>query len=181
MSFSKLMSVCAGRRWVFLITALLVAVPLLAQEEGPEAGHANPAAGVVLSLAVILIAAKFGGHLAAKVGQPPVLGELLAGVIIGNLPLIGFHSLAYLGSGASAAMLARIGVILLLFSVGLESTVKQMMQVGLSSLLVATVGVIGPFVLGWGVGAWLLPEHSVYMHLFLGATLTATSVGITAP
>jgi Kef-type K+ transport system membrane component KefB len=71
-------------------------------------------------------------------------------------------------------------VILLLFQVGLESTVNQMLKVGLSSLLVATIGVIGPFLLGWGVGAWLLPEHSVYAHIFLGATLTATSVGITA-
>jgi Kef-type K+ transport system membrane component KefB len=52
--------------------------------------------------------------------------------------------------------------------------------VGLSSLLVATLGVIGPFVLGWGVGAWLLPDESLYAHIFLGATLTATSVGITA-
>jgi Kef-type K+ transport system membrane component KefB len=54
------------------------------------------------------------------------------------------------------------------------------MQVGVSSLLVATIGVIGPFALGWGVGAWLLPDASTYAHIFLGATLTATSVGITA-
>ncbi|MBI4479267.1 MAG: cation:proton antiporter [Acidobacteria bacterium] len=148
--------------------------------ETPDAAHGDPVAGVILSLAVILMAAKFGGHFASQFGQPPVLGELLAGVIIGNLPLIGFHNLAYLGSDASIEMLARIGVILLLFSVGLESTVKQMMQVGLSSLLVASVGVIVPFILGWGVGAWLLPEHSAYVHAFLGATLTATSVGITA-
>ena len=175
-SLSKLLSAAAA----LLMAAPAWAAPLQAPMETPDAAHGDPVAGVILSLAVILIAAKFGGHLAAKVGQPPVLGELLAGVIIGNLPLIGFHSLAYLGSDASVDMLARIGVILLLFSVGLESTVKQMIQVGLSSLLVATVGVIGPFLLGWGVGAWLLPEHSVYMHLFLGATLTATSVGITA-
>jgi Kef-type K+ transport system membrane component KefB len=109
-----------------------------------------------------------------------VLGELLAGVVIGNLPLVGFHGLAYLATDPSIEMLSQIGVMLLLFSVGLESTVGQMMQVGVSSLLVATLGVIGPFLLGWGVGAWLLPEHSVYAHLFLGATLTATSVGITA-
>jgi Kef-type K+ transport system membrane component KefB len=71
-------------------------------------------------------------------------------------------------------------VIILLFAVGLESTVGQMMAVGLSSLLVATVGVVAPFALGWGVGALLLPDASVYVHAFLGATLTATSVGITA-
>jgi Kef-type K+ transport system membrane component KefB len=55
-----------------------------------------------------------------------------------------------------------------------------MLQVGLSAAFVATLGVIGPLILGWGVGAWLLPGASVYAHAFLGATLTATSVGITA-
>jgi Na+:H+ antiporter len=180
MIFPKLMSVCAGRRWFFLITTLLVALPLLAQEQGAEAGHESPAAGVVLSLAVILIAAKLGGHISSRLGQPPVLGELLAGVVIGNLPLVGFHGLAYMGEDPTIALLSEIGVILLLFSVGLDSTVGQMLQVGVSSLLVAVFGVIGPFILGWGVGAWLLPEHSMYVHLFLGATLTATSVGITA-
>jgi Kef-type K+ transport system membrane component KefB len=77
-------------------------------------------------------------------------------------------------------ILSQLGVILLLFQVGLESTVAQMMKVGLSSFLVATLGVVGPFVLGWAVGASLLPTASVYAHIFLGATLTATSVGITA-
>ena len=55
-----------------------------------------------------------------------------------------------------------------------------MLKVGLTSLLVAVLGVVLPFALGWGVGAWLLPEASPYVHAFLGATLTATSVGITA-
>jgi len=165
-------------RWLFVLVAAFLAAPAWAAEGEPL--HGDPVAGVILSLAVILVAAKFGGHLAAKVGQPPVLGELLAGVVIGNLPLVGFHGLTYLASDPSVDMLARLGVLLLLFSVGLESTVAQMMQVGVSSLLVATLGVIGPFLLGWGVGAWLLPEHTIYVHLFLGATLTATSVGITA-
>jgi Na+:H+ antiporter len=55
-----------------------------------------------------------------------------------------------------------------------------MLTVGYSSLLVATLGVAAPFALGWGVGAWMLPEQGPYVHAFLGATLTATSVGITA-
>jgi Kef-type K+ transport system membrane component KefB len=71
-------------------------------------------------------------------------------------------------------------VLVLLFEIGLESTVHQMMQVGTSAVLVAMLGVIAPFALGWGVGAWLLPDESVYVHAFLGATLSATSVGITA-
>ena len=69
---------------------------------------------------------------------------------------------------------------ILLFEVGLESTVREMLKVGLPSLLVAVLGVAVPFALGWGVGALLLPDRSVYVHAFLGATLTATSVGITA-
>ncbi|OFV93497.1 MAG: sodium:proton exchanger [Acidobacteria bacterium RIFCSPLOWO2_02_FULL_61_28] len=144
------------------------------------ADHTDPAARVVLSLAVILLAAKFGGHFATRIGQPAVLGELVAGVILGNLALLGFSGLDYLKEDAAVDMLSRIGVIILLFEVGLESTVGQMLKVGLSSLLVATFGVIVPFALGWGVGAVLLPESSVYVHVFLGATLTATSVGITA-
>ena len=142
--------------------------------------HIDPIAPLILSLALILVAAKVGGHWAGRLGQPPVLGELAAGVVLGNLTLIGFSGLDYLKTDAAIAMLSSLGVIILLFQVGLESTVAQMMKVGLSSFVVATIGVIGPFVLGWGVGAWLLPEASVYAHVFLGATLTATSVGITA-
>ncbi|HEY7679993.1 MAG TPA: cation:proton antiporter [Terriglobia bacterium] len=164
-------------RFLYPFIALFLAVPAWAQD---ESHHGDPVAGVVLSLAVILVAAKLGGDLATRIGQPAVLGELMFGVILGNLSLFGFHGLEYLKADASIDMLSRIGVILLLFSVGLESTVGQMLQVGASSLVVATLGVIGPFALGWGVGAWLLPEHSVYMHAYLGATLTATSVGITA-
>jgi Kef-type K+ transport system membrane component KefB len=140
----------------------------------------DPIAGLLVSLAIILVAAKVGAHVAGVFGQPPVLGELVTGVALGNLALLGFHGLDYLKTDVSVDTLSRLGVILLLFQVGLESTVAQMMKVGLSSFLVATLGVIGPFVLGWGVGAWLLPGESTYAHIFLGATLTATSVGITA-
>jgi Kef-type K+ transport system membrane component KefB len=67
-----------------------------------------------------------------------------------------------------------------LFAVGLESTVPEMLRLGTSALLVASLGVLAPFVLGWMVGVWLLPAASIYVHAFLGATLCATSVGITA-
>jgi Kef-type K+ transport system membrane component KefB len=77
-------------------------------------------------------------------------------------------------------VLAQLGAVILLFEVGLESTVREMMQVGLRSLAVAVLGVVTPWVLGWWVGSLLLPDHSVYVHAFLGAALTATSVGITA-
>jgi Kef-type K+ transport system membrane component KefB len=77
-------------------------------------------------------------------------------------------------------MLARLGVLVLLFEVGLESTVGQMMKVGGASLAVATLGVVVPFGLGWATSALLLPGHSVYVYAFVGATRCATSVGITA-
>jgi Kef-type K+ transport system membrane component KefB len=142
--------------------------------------HADPVAALVLWLAVILIAAKLGGELATRLGQPAVLGELLFGVVLGNLGLAGITALEPLKSDAGVEMLARLGDLILLFEVGLESTVGQMLEVGASSLLVAVLGVIAPFGLGWGVGAWLLPGSSVFVHAFLGATLAATSVGITA-
>jgi Kef-type K+ transport system membrane component KefB len=158
------------------VAAALVATPLLAS----EVGHTDPIASVVLWLAVVLAFAKLGGELAERVGQPAVLGELVAGVVIGNLPLLGVTLFEPLKADPTLDMLARLGVLILLFEVGLESTVKQMLQVGLSSFLVASLGVITPFALGWAVGAWLLPEQSGYVHAFLGAALCATSVGITA-
>lgn len=151
-------------------------VPALAE----GSGHSDPAAPVVLALAVILVAAKFGGDLAMRVGQPAVLGELLVGVLLGNASLLGLTIFEPIATNTFIDMFSRVGVIILLFEVGLESTVSQMMKVGLSALLVACVGVVVPFVLGYGVTRWLLPEHSTYVALFIGATLTATSVGITA-
>ncbi len=144
------------------------------------AHHADPIAAVVLFLAVILIAAKLGGDVAARLGQPAVLGELMVGILIGNLPLVGIGLFEPIKHDTTIDMLSRLGVIILLFEVGLESTIPQMLKVGWSSLLVAIIGVIFPFAFGWGVGVWLLPDHSEYVHAFIGATLTATSVGITA-
>jgi len=142
--------------------------------------HGDPIASVVLGLAAILVAAKVGGDLAVRAGQPAVLGELIIGVLLGNLHWMHVPIFEPLKTDPSVAMLASLGVLILLFEVGLESTVKQMLAVGLSSLLVALLGVITPFILGWAVSAWLLPSASVYVYAFIGATLTATSVGITA-
>jgi Kef-type K+ transport system membrane component KefB len=140
----------------------------------------DPVAGLVLSLALILLFAKIGGDLAARIGQPAVLGELVGGILLGNVPLFGHALLDRLKHDPNLDMLGRIGALILLFEVGLESTVAQMLRVGLSSLLVATVGVIGPFILGYGVALWLLPGSSAYEHAFVATVLCATSVGITA-
>jgi len=139
------------------------------------AAHIDPIAAVVLHLAIVLVAAKLGGELAVRLRQPAVLGELSAGVVMGNI--VWFDPVA---ADPAVDLLARLGVLILLFEVGLESTVKQMLQVGLAALLVAVTGVVVPFALGWGIGALLVPELGPYVHAFLGATLCATSVGITA-
>ena len=164
------------RRAAAAVALAIVASPGIAAATGTT----DPVTPVLAALAVILVAAKLGGALAVRLGQPPVLGELLAGVVLGNLHLLGLPSLRWMAEDPTIDMLSRIGVGVLLFEVGLESTVGQMARVGASAFLVAVAGVIAPFALGWGVGAWLLPDASAYLHAFLGATLCATSVGITA-
>jgi Kef-type K+ transport system membrane component KefB len=140
----------------------------------------DPVTSLMLGLAILLMAAKIGGHAAVRLGQPAVLGELVVGIVLGNLALVGVPGLAQITHDPMVDMIARLGVIILLFEVGLESTVGEMLRVGRTALSVAALGVLAPFALGWGVGALLLPDSGPYVHAFLGATLCATSVGITA-
>jgi len=135
---------------------------------------------VALWLVIILAAARLGGEVAIRFGQPAVLGELVVGVILGNLQWTGLTLFERIRDAPSVDLLASLGVLILLFEVGLESTVNQMMKVGVSAFFVALIGVAGPFALGWLVTAWLLPETSIYAQIFLAGTITATSVGITA-
>ena len=150
------------------------------EDDEGHGGHTSPATPVLLGLVIIMVAAKVGGEIAERASQPAVLGELIGGVVLGNLALLGFHGFDFLATNEGIAIIAEIGVILLLFEVGLESNVKEMMSVGVSSLLVALLGVVAPFFLGWGVSAYFLPSEDILVHLFIGATLCATSVGITA-
>ncbi|MBI3912484.1 MAG: cation:proton antiporter [Armatimonadetes bacterium] len=163
--------------------------PSAAAREGvaapaPPAGdpehHRQQVASLLLGLTLILVGAKVGGEVFERVRQPAVLGELLAGIVLGNLSLLGIGFFESLERHEVLLALSEVGVILLLFEVGLESDLQEMWRVGLSSILVATLGVVTPFFLGWGVSAWLLPEQSSLVHVFIGATLCATSVGITA-
>jgi Kef-type K+ transport system membrane component KefB len=135
---------------------------------------------VLLAIAVILVAAKLGGEFFERIHQPAVLGELIAGFVLGNLALFGFYGVEPLKTNAVLSALAEIGVILLLFEVGLETKLADMREVGWSSLMVAVAGVIAPFFLGWGVSAYFLPHESRLAHIFIGSVLCATSVGITA-
>jgi len=166
-------SVVAGGA-LFLATGFTTA-----EAAGGEAAHGlDPM--VLLGVAVILVAAKLGGELFERMKQPAVLGELVIGILIGNLALTGWLAAEPLKANATIAALAEVGVIILLFEVGLESNLGEMLEVGWSSLFVAVAGVVAPFLLGWGVSAYFLPEETRLAHFFIGATLCATSVGITA-
>ena len=147
------------------------------------AGAEHPPFGPLLfSVAVLVLAAKAGGVLAERLGQPPVLGELLAGVGLGNLALVlpSVQMFANARSDYTLAFLSEVGVLMLLFDVGLEINLKALLRVGPSAVLVALVGVATPITLGWVASAWLQPDQPPLVHLFVGATLSATSVGITA-
>lgn len=141
---------------------------------------ADPFAGSLALLALIWLSAKLGGEVAIRLKLPAVAGELCAGLALAVLhkvhPL--FPDLAH---SPAADVLANLGVVVLMFAVGLESTVPQMMRVGLPSLRVAVLGVIAPMGLGL-LGAWLLlpPATPFMVDLFIGACLCATSIGISA-
>ena len=145
---------------------------------GPSHGP-DGVSTVLIALVAVMLGAKLFGEILERFGQPSVLGELLFGIVLGNLALFGVPSLALTGN-ETFVVLAELGAILLLFHVGLESTPREMMQVGGRAALVAVVGVTAPMVLGFGVGKLLRPDGSPMLHAFLGAMLAATSVGITA-
>ena len=196
----------------------------------------EPFSFILLELAVIIAMAAIGRGLALRFNQASVLGELMIGVLLGNIaywlgnPLatvimhlddaqkllgevwrsgssinvaaqhvfsaseladggvsqelisfvVGPHAMDTLLMTMTLWLFSNIGVILLLFMVGLENSVEDMIKVGARSLLVSIIGVAAPFALGFIVSSWFLPEASTPAHLFIGATLSATSVGITA-
>lgn len=157
---------------------LLVISPTVLFASG--GGGAEHVPMVLLGLVVLFLGAKIGGVLAIKYSLPIVLGELLMGILLGNLMLLGVPGFEFIKESDIFLIFAEIGVILLLFEVGLESSMKEMLKVGPVALLVAVIGVIVPFILGYGVSWLFMPEKSPYIHAFIGATLCATSVGITA-
>jgi Kef-type K+ transport system membrane component KefB len=192
---------CVFSRRNLIATIVLILTPFSVVLASDAGGHRDPILPVLLALIVILAAAKLGGEIMERLRMPAVLGELLAGVFLGNLVLFNskwnlLEPLRMIPFGADWAVivgaLAQLGVIILLFDVGLESTVRGMMKVGASSLLVAILGVLAPFALGFA--SWLFIRQVPpglaaivpagfnlgYVHMFVGAVLCATSVGITA-
>ncbi len=126
----------------------------------------------LLSLIVIYVSARILGELAVRLGQPAVLGELLAGVLVGG------SLLGWVEATQPLTLLGEIGVMLLLFEIGLESDLQSFLRVGKTAALVATIGVTVPFALGYLLGLAL--HLSQLQAVFVGATLTATSIAISA-
>ena len=184
--------------------------PLLATATETEAETGSQTlifAGVLLSLVLIYFASKLGGEICARINLPPVLGELVAGVIIGvsalsilvfpesgsevtdSLIIKFLETTAELSPEAATSvfaslsevisLLSELGVVILLFEIGLESDLKELIRVGPQAAVVAIVGVIAPFATGTA-GLVYLFHVPLIPAIFAGAALTATSIGITA-
>jgi Kef-type K+ transport system membrane component KefB len=125
-----------------------------------------------LILLIILLSARLLAELANRVHLPPVIGELMAGVVLGP------SLLGWIEPIEPIKLMAEIGIILLLFKVGLESDVRSLVKTGLQSVVVALIGFGAPFLLGFSVGYWVF-DIPILVSLFIGGTLTATSIGVT--
>ncbi|RZM78624.1 cation:proton antiporter [Leptolyngbya iicbica] len=189
-----------------LVNHSLVVSSVLAEVPSEEAAPLI-LAGVLLSLMVVYLASKLGGELSKLIGLPPVLGELVSGVLVGVSAL---HLLVFPEAGVEASssvlmnalqvlmgtsgetlnyvfetqgeiisVLAELGVIILLFEIGLESDLKELQKVGWQAAIVAVVGVVAPFALGT-VGLMAIFHVAALPAIFAGAALTATSIGITS-
>ncbi|HKP67759.1 MAG TPA: cation:proton antiporter [Pyrinomonadaceae bacterium] len=136
------------------------------------AAAATDHTGVLLTLFIMLVAAKLMAEIFERLKQPAVVGEILAGVIIGP------SLLGWVAPSELISILAEIGVIFLLFTVGLETKPRSIFQVGKRAVLVGVLGVILPFIAGYFIAmAW---DGSFAEAMFIGAAMVATSVGITA-
>lgn len=192
--------------------------------------HSDPVVPILLALVFLTLGAVVGGRLMTLIKQPAVLGELLVGVLAGNLgyalgskgltvlregdnlrkiadlalttsstaaqavyqvlpaaeaarvsaALSSPHSLDYLSVYSFVDFLSRIAILILLFLVGLETSLVEMKRVGKTALLVAVIGVVVPLALGMATMKMLHPNSALASDLFIGGILTATSVGITA-
>ncbi|MBK8725484.1 MAG: cation:proton antiporter [Holophagaceae bacterium] len=141
---------------------------------------ADPIAQSLLLMALIWSAAKIGGELAQRARLPAVVGELVIGVVLASLHR-SFPVLPDVAHHPHADFLASLGVVVLMFAVGLESTVPEMIKVGFASLRVAVVGVVAPMAFGLLGARLLLPAGTPFaVELFIGACLCATSIGISA-
>src|SRR3954447_25515281 len=127
---------------------------------------------IPLSMLLVFASAKLLSEIFERLGQPGIVGEILAGILIGP------HVLAWMAPNDVLRILSDLGVMFLLFRVGLEVKSSDLMKVGGTALLVAMAGIALPFAMGWGIlRAWGLRNIEA---VFTGAAMVATSVGITA-
>ena len=117
---------------------------------------------LALGLAIIVTAALVGGHFAVSIGQPAVLGELVAGIGLGNAP--GLAGLQFIGADPYLDILSRVWMLLLLFEVGLDLSVRDLLAVGRSSFAVAVIGTASTLAIGMGTAAALMPDMSIVNH-----------------
>ncbi len=125
-----------------------------------------------LYLLVILLTARLFAELAVRLKSPSVIGELFAGIVIGP-SLFG-----WIEPVEALKLMAEIGIILLLFEVGLSTDIKRLIKSGTKSTIVAIVGFVAPLIFGFTIAFWMF-DLSLLISLFIGGTLTATSIGIT--
>ncbi len=127
---------------------------------------------IFLYLAILLFFARLTGDIFAKVGIPSVLGEIFVGIVLGQ-SILGIIPL-----NEAFKLLAELGIILLLFHIGLEADLKQLKEVGFSAFSVAIMGALAPFITGFLVSYFIFNLPPI-TSLFIGGTITATSIGIT--
>lgn len=187
------------------LSGLKIPQPLLATAESENAPIIL--SGVLLTLVVIYLASKVGSEIAKRLDLPPVLGELVAGVLVGvsALRLVIFPEGGFTASDSLImsglqflnnlspesvnsifsqqseviSVLAELGVIILLFEIGLESDIRQLKEVGIQAFVVAFIGVTAPFAAGT-IGLMYFFHVAAIPAIFAGAALTATSIGITS-
>ncbi|MFC5582192.1 cation:proton antiporter [Rhodanobacter terrae] len=135
------------------------------------------ASDILFTLFIVFVAAQIGGEIAQRLKLPGVVGEIAAGCVIGP-SLLGWISLDQIATGTPLDVLAEIGVVLLLFAVGLETRLEDLKKVGKVAFVVGVIGVLVPFGMGsvWAHGNGFNWDRS----LFVAAAFVATSAGITA-
>ncbi|MDH5377943.1 MAG: cation:proton antiporter, partial [Gammaproteobacteria bacterium] len=127
---------------------------------------------ILFNIALILISARVFAELFSRMGAPSIIGELFAGVLLGP------SLLGWISPNEVIKLLSEIGIILLLFEVGLETDLGRLAKAGSKATVVAFIGFIAPFLLGFAASHYLF-GLDVLISLFIGGTLTATSIGIT--
>ncbi|MFQ5863323.1 MAG: cation:proton antiporter [Candidatus Brocadiales bacterium] len=163
-------------------TADALELPVIGLEDveaGQSLWHTDPANSVLLAIVIIIAAAKIGEEVAKRLGLPQVLGELVMGIILGNMYFFsGWDFFNFLHEMPFLKILSEIGVIVLLLMVGVHTDLRAVLRVGVSAFLVALGGLLMPAGLGYLISYFLLPEASIHARLFLVASLCATSIAI---